>query len=67
MTLTTPFSDPDRWRVLSDRADEARRQFRHGEISIDVFRATLYGLGFRGRAIETEINENYPTGGINGR
>lgn len=58
--MTIPFSEPDRWRILSERADEARRQFREGEISEDVFAATLHGLGFHGKALQIEINENWP-------
>lgn len=58
--MTIPFSDPDRWRILSDRTDEARRQFREMEISQDVFAATLHGLGFRGSEIQMEISENWP-------
>ena len=44
------------WADLKARANEARRSFGAGEITEAVFRAKLYGLGFRGREITAEVN-----------
>lgn len=48
------------WTIAQARFDEAARAFREGEMTIHVFRASLYSLGFRGREIETEVNLNWP-------
>lgn len=42
-----------RWRY-----SEACRLFKAGEMTVDVFRATLFGLGYRGQEIESEVNLN---------
>ena len=36
------------------RYDHARDGYAKGEISADLFKATLYRLGFRGQEIEAE-------------
>lgn len=43
------------WEDLKARANEARRAFFEGEITEAVFRAKLYGLGFRGQEITREV------------
>lgn len=53
-------TDPQTSEIWRARYDEACRQFTAREISEDVYRATIYGLGFRGQAIESEINLHYP-------
>lgn len=54
------FRDPDAWRIFNERADIAHRQFETGELSADLYRAKLYTLGFRGAAIESEVNLHAP-------
>ena len=44
-------ADRFRWRYV-----EACRLFIAGEMSVDVFRATLFGLGYRGQEIESEVS-----------
>ena len=39
-----------------ERYQERCREFINKEISIDVFRASLYSLGFRGEEIECEVS-----------
>ena len=57
------FSDPEGQREIHKaRTDEARRQFREGEISRAVFGALLFGLGFRTHEINAEILSNHPDG-----
>ena len=55
-------SDPtgfhEQWEA---RLKEAIRAYTEGEfpMSNDVFRATLYSLGFRGEALKIEFNDHY--------
>lgn len=44
-----------RWRY-----NEACRAFKAGEMTEAVFRATLFGLGYRGGEISSEVNLNWP-------
>lgn len=34
--------------------------FEADEISIDVFRATLHGIGYRGQELESEVSLHWP-------
>lgn len=45
------------WEDLKERHRDLQRQFRCSEITEAVFRAKLYGLGFRNREIDTEVRE----------
>lgn len=53
--------DPEFHEIWKARYAEACRQFKESEMTIHVYRATLHGLGFRGQAIESEINLHWPT------
>lgn len=54
-------TDPEMHLIWLARYSEACRQFTAREISVDVYSATLYGLGFRNGAIQAEINLNFPS------
>lgn len=56
MTRHDPQGEHEIWlaRYRAARDDFSARRFPMTE---SVFRATLYGLGFRGREIEAEINQ----------
>lgn len=56
-TRTDPVEAAEIWKA---RYVEACRAFKARELSEPIFRADLYVLGFRGHAIESEINLNYP-------
>lgn len=45
------------WR---ERYECACRQFKQREISVAVFGAYLYGLGFRSAELQIEINLSFP-------
>jgi len=45
------------WKLATPRRVANSRN----EMTIHVYRATLHGLGFRGQAIESEINLHWPT------
>lgn len=53
-------TDPQMHEIWLARYNEACRQFYAGEISVDVYSATLCGLGFNNNAIQAEINLNFP-------
>ncbi len=58
-----PYLDPWRENVLEDLRERKKRydsEFQLKQVSIDVYRANLYSLGYRGKAIETEVNLNWP-------
>lgn len=46
--------------LREDRYAIACAAFEADQMTIDIFRATLHQLGFRGRAIETEVNLHWP-------
>lgn len=46
---------------FNERYEQHCADFRNKVISVDVFRAHLYGLGFRSYEIEGEVNLHYPT------
>jgi hypothetical protein len=48
------------WPLRDAKLENACRQYREGNWSEAVFKASLYALGLRGRDIETEVNLNYP-------
>lgn len=53
--------DPETPDMRRHRADEAGRQFNAGEITEPVYRATLFGLGYRGAEIHAEVVQHSPT------
>lgn len=54
-------NDPkDTVEIWEARYELACKAFKGKEISLDVFRATLYGLGFRGQEIASEVNLHWP-------
>ena len=61
MSLPNPRIDPIEYReAVEERLAKTNRLFRTGSMTIAVYQATLYGLGMRGQAIETETNLNWP-------
>lgn len=46
--------------IWQARYDAAISAFLSGVISLDVFGAQLYSLGFRGAEIQSEINLHWP-------
>lgn len=54
--------DPANREQWEARYNEACRQFtaREFPMTLTVFRVTLYGLGFRGQALESEVNLSWP-------
>ena len=52
--------DPERWRDFMERAARHHAEFEAGRMSVHVYRAHLYSLGFRGREIEAEVGLHWP-------
>lgn len=50
----------DARELRDERYRLACAAFEADSISIDVFRATLYGIGFRGQQIESEVSLHWP-------
>ena len=50
----------DARELRDERYKVACAAFAADDISIDVFRATLYGIGFRGHQIESEVSLHWP-------
>lgn len=53
-------SDPEFRKDRDERLAAARLAFAASAMSVDVFRATLYSLGLRGRDIESEVRLHRP-------
>jgi len=53
--------DPDNIEFVQQRYKNACELFATGAMSEDVFKATLYQLGFRGQAIASETNLHRPS------
>lgn len=54
----TDRTDPDLWRDLRDRKAALDEEFRLGLLREPVYRAKLFGLGFRGQEIDIEVRLN---------
>lgn len=52
--------DPEHREVVEARLNEAHRQFRSGEISESLYKASLHAIGMRGRVIEQHTSANWP-------
>ena len=52
--------DPECHNVRRARMDDATRRFRLRLDSEDVYRATLFALGYRGAEIHAEVVANWP-------
>ena len=54
--------DPSEARELWQlRYANACALFSRGKINVDVFRALLHGLGYRGAELRAEVNLHWPT------
>lgn len=59
--LPSRIIDPGEYReALEARLEEAHRQFREGLATLAIYQATLFGLGLRGRDLQTMANLNWP-------
>lgn len=52
--------DPESKEFVRQRYQNACELFEREEMTPDVFRATLYQLGYRGREIESEVALHEP-------
>lgn len=55
--------DPERPRDIAERADHYHAEFSAGRLRLDIYRAHLFNLGYRGREIETTANLHWPPSG----
>lgn len=59
--LPNRISDPSEYQeVLAERLAAAHQQFKAGELTVPVYKATLFGLGVRGTEISSYVNLNWP-------
>jgi hypothetical protein len=52
--------DPEAREIRQARYEHACLEFSEGRMSVDIFRATLFGLGWLNRDIETEVKLHRP-------
>lgn len=54
-------TDAEAWREFIAEADTLHAEFEGGHISVHLYRARLFSMGFRGHEIESEVMLHWPT------